>query len=97
MKYLGSTSIAVETDNNGAINAEYLFCAADGTGRKNNVWYVGHRFNKDSAKVKEKVAAKAASLGLLGGEEKSWPKPTAGKTFTAEDNIAWMHIVTIGE
>ena len=35
-----------------------------------NSWFVGYRFGKSEGALKEKIAAKAASLGLLGGSQK---------------------------
>lgn len=102
LKYMNNNnSIKTTKDNNGNVkNGEYTFGQSDGQEKKSNVWYVGYMFNSGEERVKEKVAGRAKSLGLIGGGNGSgWngSRPTKDKIFTADDNIVWMHIITLGE
>ena len=91
-------SIKLTTNGNGKLDSgQFCFSIADGTKKKSNIWYVGYKFKDSESKIKEKISGRATKLGLIGGGGDSWPKPTKDKTFTAEDNIVWMYIMTNGE
>ncbi len=56
-----------------------------------NSWFVGYCFGKSEGALKEKVAAKAASLGLLGGSQK-----VVNEIFTPEKgNFVYMLIANL--
>ncbi len=102
VKYMNNSS-SIKTTNNsdGSIKkSEYAFGQADGEKKKANIWYVGYRFSDGEERVKEKIAGRAKSLGLIGGgtgEKWDNSRPTKNKTFTADDNIVWLHVITLGE
>ena len=101
LKYMNnSNSIKLANHGEKIENGEYCYSNADGKKKKANIWYVGYMFNNGEERIKEKVAGRAVSLGLVGGGDgKSWSgsRPTKDKTFTADDKIVWMHIITLGE
>ncbi len=54
-------------------------------------WYVGYCFGKSEGKIKEKVAARAKSLGLVGGQQK-----VVNEIFKAEKgNFVYMMIMPL--
>lgn len=56
-----------------------------------NAWYVGYCFGKSEAAVKEKVAARAKSIGLVGGHQK-----VVNETFkSAKGDFVYMMIMPL--
>ena len=80
------------------IREGYYFTCIDSRGdRKGDIWYVGYCFNEEDTKVKEKVAKRAASLGLIGGPNNArYAHPDKpARTFNSDDKIVWLHILTL--
>ena len=101
LKYLNNeSSVKLWTKQNNIGGGYYVLgCATKNekvTNHKDNDWYVGYCFETSEARVKEKVAGKASSSKLLGGMNATWPDPTAND-FDETYDIAWLHILTLGE
>ena len=82
-KYLsngGSISLEKHGDN----TTKGVYCLAGGlNGTDSDKWYVGYRFTNDDGRVKNKIAARAASIGLVQKDE---------TTYTPQGDFVYMRI-----
>ena len=102
LEYLDKNSSVklASSGSGGAVEeGQYCFGVASYGSHKDNFWCIGYKFPDSDTKVREKVAYRASSLKLFGGERdrESWPHPKPSTTFTKDNKIVWMHIMTHGE
>lgn len=76
---------------------KYFFRAAPN--KQFNLWYVGYIFSDKDARIREKVAGRASSLGLLGGRGNNISvndSEIPSAVFSANDKIVFMFIIETG-
>lgn len=84
-------------NRNNLDEGKYFFRAAPN--KQFNLWYVGYVFSDKDERIREKVAGRASSLGLLGGSGNSISvndSEIPSAVFSANDKIVFMFIIETG-